>query len=70
MDIILTFHIIIIIYQSFNLKIFWKIYNMFFFQICYLNNFQTLCSIYNKLNEVFCELYICFKMLMLKIIYF
>jgi len=25
MDIVLTFHILVIVYQSFNVKIFWKI---------------------------------------------
>jgi hypothetical protein len=65
-DIVSTFHIIIIIHQSFNGIFFWKfeqlvnlehIFNPFFIY----NFLKTLCSAYNKLNEVLYDFKMYFK---------
>jgi hypothetical protein len=66
MDIVSTFHIIIIIfYRSFNVKIFWKFRttNQFrtYFSSIFLIILQTLCSTYNKLNEMFHDVKMKFK---------
>ncbi len=57
-NIVSTFHIIITIHQSFNVKVFWKFeqlanlehtFHVHFFNI---ETPQTLSSTYNKLNEI------------------
>jgi hypothetical protein len=57
MDIISTFHIIIIIYQSFNVIFFWKIWTVnqfrtYFIHFSYIEIPETLYLTYNKFNEV------------------
>jgi len=57
MDIISTFHIIVINYQSFNVKLLWKIWttnlkHIFHPFFIYINSSKTSCTTYNKFNEV------------------
>jgi hypothetical protein len=66
MDIVSTFHILIIIYQSFSKSILENLNNqpiqkIFFIHFSYIEISQTLCTTYNKLNEVRYDFKIKFK---------
>jgi hypothetical protein len=67
MYMISTFHYLIIIYQTFNVKISWKFWKtnqfkyIFFILFSYIKIPQTLWTTYNKLNEVFYDFKMQFK---------
>jgi hypothetical protein len=63
MDIIWTFHILIIIYQGFNVKLFWKNWrtNQFKTYFSYIKIPQTSCTTYNELNEMLYDFKMQFK---------
>jgi hypothetical protein len=66
MDIVSTFRILIIIYQSFSKSILENLNNqpiqkIFFIHFSYIEISQTLCTTYNKLNEVRYDFKIKFK---------
>jgi hypothetical protein len=66
MDMNSTFHHLVIIYQSFNVKVSWKFWNPtnlehVFIHFSYVEIPQTLCTTYNKLNEVLYDFKMQFK---------